>query len=63
MKFKQINLRKSFAATHLFASKLNALSLGLLTEPYHYKNKIPKLGTLFELFPDTTIASPREQLF
>ena len=58
MKFKQINLRKSFAATHLFASKLNALSLGLLTEPYHYKNKIPKLGTLFELFPDTTLASP-----
>ena len=58
MKVKQINLRKSFAATHLFASQLESSTIGLLTEPYHYKNKIPKLGSLFELFPDTTLSSP-----
>ena len=58
MKIQQVNLRKSFAATNLFASKLEHMSIGLLTEPYHYKNKIPKLGTVFELFPDTTLESP-----
>ena len=58
MKVRQINLRKSFAATTLFASQLDINTLGLLTEPYHYQNKICKLGYNFELFPDTTQPSP-----
>ena len=58
MKVKQINLRKSFAATNLFVSQLNTSTLGLLTEPYHYKNKICKTGYNFDLFPDNTLSAP-----
>ena len=58
MKVKQVNLRKSFAATNLFASQLHTSTIGLLTEPYHYKNKICKLGYNFELFPETTQSAP-----
>ena len=58
MKVKQINLRKSFAATNLFASSLDINCIGLLTEPYHYKNKICKLGSNFDLFPDSTFDQP-----
>ena len=58
MKVKQINLRKSFAATSLFVSSLHPSSIGLLTEPYHYRNKICKVGRNFDLFPDTTLAKP-----
>ena len=58
MKIKQINLRKSFAATSLFAAKLESHTVGLLTEPYHYKNKICKVGYNFDLFPDNTLTSP-----
>ena len=58
MKVKQINLRKSFAATNLFVSGLEENTVGLLTEPYHYKNKISKVGYNFDLFPDTTMSGP-----
>ena len=58
MKVQQVNLRKSFAATNLLASKLDFSSIGLLTEPYQYKNKIPKLGSVFDLFPDNTQSQP-----
>ena len=58
MKVKQINLRKSFAATSLFVSQLPSSTVGLLTEPYHYKNKICKVGTNFDLFPDNTLPLP-----
>ena len=58
MKVKQINLRKSFVATNLFANQLDSSHIGLLTEPYHYKNKICKLGYNFDLFPDATLSSP-----
>ena len=58
MKIKQINLRKSFAATNLFGANLATDTIGLLTEPYHYKNKICKLGYNFDLFPDTTLEQP-----
>ena len=58
MKIKQINLRKSFAATNLFAAQLDTNVVGLLTEPYHYKNKICRLGYNFDLFPDTTLGKP-----
>ena len=58
MKIKQINLRKSFVATNLFATNLDPSCIGLLTEPYHYKNKICKLGYKFDLFPDGTLSSP-----
>ena len=58
MKFKQLNLRKSFAATNLFISRLDTLSVGLLTEPYHYRNKISKVGPNFDLLPDITLPSP-----
>ena len=58
MQIKQVNLRKSFAATNLFAANLNTETIGLITEPYHYRNKICKLGYNFELFPENTLASP-----
>ena len=58
MKIKQINLRKSFAATNLFAATLHTESIGLLTEPYHYRNKICKLGYSFDLFPENTLDAP-----
>ena len=58
MKVKQINLRKSFAATNLFGANLPTNTVGLLTEPYHYKNKICKLSYNFDLFPDTMLQSP-----
>ena len=58
MKVKQINLRKSFAATSLFVSTLNSSTIGLLTEPYHYKNKICKVGRNFDLFPDIELTKP-----
>ena len=58
MKVKQINLRKSFVATNLFASQLDTLTVGLLSEPYHYRNKISRLGYNFDLFPDTTLLAP-----
>ena len=58
MKFKQLNLRKSFAATNLFISRLDPLSVGLLTEPYHYRNRISKVGPNFDIFPETTLVDP-----
>ena len=58
MKVKQINLRKSFAATNLFVSSLNLDTIGLLTEPYQYRNKICKLGYNYDLFPENTLESP-----
>ena len=58
MNIKQINLRKSFAATNLFVSRLDSQSIGLLTEPYHYRNKISKTGPNFDLFPDNTMTAP-----
>ena len=58
MKIKQINLRKSFAATNLFAATLPVNTIGLLTEPYHYRNKICKLGYNFDLFPENTLGAP-----
>ena len=56
MKIKQINLRKSFAATSLFVSNLGEHTIGLLTEPYHYKNKISKVNYNFDLFPDSALS-------
>ena len=58
MKVKQLNLRKSFVATNLFAAGLELDTIGLLTEPYHYRNKINKIGPNFDIFPDTTIEAP-----
>ena len=58
MKVRQLNLRKSFAATSLFGATLPTNTVGLLTEPYHYRNKICKLGYNFDLFPDTTLDQP-----
>ena len=58
MKVKQINLRKSFAATNLFVSTLNCDTIGLLTEPYHYRNQISKIGYNFDLFPENLLNSP-----
>ena len=58
MRINQVNLRKSFVATNLFVANLDSNTIGLLTEPYHYKNKICKLGYNFDLFPDTTLKAP-----
>ena len=58
MKVKQLNLRKSLVATNLFASRLELSTIGFLTEPYHYRNRICKLGQNFDLFPDTTLQAP-----
>ena len=58
MQIKQVNLRKSFAATSLFVSTLNTAHIGLLSEPYHYRNKICKVGNNFDLFPDAQLTQP-----
>ena len=58
MRFKQVNLRKAFAATNLFISSLPKDTIGFLTEPYHYQNKISKPGNNFMIFPETTQTDP-----
>ena len=63
MLFKQLNLRKAFAATNLFLESITNKTIGFLTEPYSYKNKLTNPGANFSIFPETTqTATPRAAL-